>query len=172
MKKLAIFSFLAVFMAGSLCYAGNIVKIGVIDMQRVLNTSKAGKLASKELNTQGEKMQKILQEKGAEFEELKKTLTRKAMVMNAEKLAEIRRELRIKGNDLKTMDATFTEKIKKTEAQLRQKILEEVVAVAEKIGKKEGYTLILDRSEGGVIYMPDSIDITDQVITTFNKAQP
>ena len=44
-----------------------------------------------------------------------------------------------------------------------------VFEIVQEIGKKEGYLLIIEKSNAGVIYNPESIDITDKVITAYNK---
>ena len=46
------------------------------------------------------------------------------------------------------------------------KVVKDVFILAEEIGKKEGYLLIM-RSEG-VMYSPSAIDITDQIIKQLN----
>ncbi len=51
---------------------------------------------------------------------------------------------------------------------LSGKITKDVFEIAEKIGKRDGYSLIIDRRVGGVIYAPSAIDITDDVIKKYN----
>ena len=41
----------------------------------------------------------------------------------------------------------------------------------EEIGKKERYTLIMERKVGGVMYAPSAIDITDKVIRKLNALE-
>ncbi|MBW2259706.1 MAG: OmpH family outer membrane protein, partial [Deltaproteobacteria bacterium] len=49
-----------------------------------------------------------------------------------------------------------------------RQITKDVFEIVEKIGKREGYTLILDRRVGGIVYAPTAIDITDKVIKEYN----
>jgi outer membrane protein len=42
--------------------------------------------------------------------------------------------------------------------------------VAQDIGQKEGYLLIIEL--GAVVYFPETINITDKVIAAYNKAYP
>ncbi|MBI5592151.1 MAG: OmpH family outer membrane protein [Deltaproteobacteria bacterium] len=58
------------------------------------------------------------------------------------------------------------------EAPMAYKNIEEVVEVVQDIGKKEGYTLIVEKRTGGVVYAPTSIDITDSVIQIYNAQPP
>jgi len=43
-----------------------------------------------------------------------------------------------------------------------------VFEIANKMGKEEGYLLVLEKKTAGIIYHPDQIDITDQVIKKYN----
>ena len=47
-----------------------------------------------------------------------------------------------------------------------------MVELVQDIGKKEGYTLIVEKRTGGVVYAPLSIDITDAVIQIYNTQSP
>ena len=49
---------------------------------------------------------------------------------------------------------------------LMQKLQQDVTAITQEIGKKEGYLLIMDKR--GVIYTPNSVDLTDKLIQKLN----
>lgn len=70
-------------------FAANLNKIGVVDFQTILETSKVGKAAQKEIKSEGEKMEETLKEKGAEIEALKKKLERDALVIDRDTRAPI-----------------------------------------------------------------------------------
>ena len=44
-----------------------------------------------------------------------------------------------------------------------------VMDIVQKIGKKEGFLLIIEKKTAGVMYNPESIDITEKIITEYNK---
>jgi Skp family chaperone for outer membrane proteins len=48
-------------------------------------------------------------------------------------------------------------------------IFTQLSEVIEDIGKSGGYTLILEKNGAGVIYFPESVDITEDVIKELNK---
>ncbi|MBN1931216.1 MAG: OmpH family outer membrane protein [Desulfobacterales bacterium] len=160
-----IFSFFCISMSS---YAADVAKIGVVDFQRILETSSAGKDAQIEINKQGKKMEADLKEKGDEIEELKKKLERETLVMSKEMREEKEREVRIKINDFKTLQKKYLDDFKGFEAKLVRRIQEAVFNLVDDIGKKEGYLLIVEKRQGGVLYAPNSIDITDQLIQQYN----
>ena len=148
--------------------AADVAKIGVLNMQRVLSTSDAGKAAQAEIKTQRDKMLQDLKVKGAEIDALGKQFERESMVMSKEKREEKEREYRIRINDFKTLEKRYNAQSQELQKRLLNGIVKDVIALVEEIGKNEGYLLIVRRE--GVVYSPDSIDITDALIKKMNAS--
>ena len=149
-------------------YGAAIAKIGVVDFQKILSTSDAGKSAQSEINKQGIKMEDDLKKKGNEIEEIKKKLERESLVMSKESRSEREREIRIKINDIKILKKRFAQDFKLLEKKLVNLIQKDIFKIVEEIGKKEGYLLVIEKREGGVLYFPSTIDITDELIHQYN----
>jgi len=162
---ICIVSILILFSKFSL--AADVAKIGVIDFQKVLETSAAGKAIQAELKAKNEKMAVDLQKKGSEIEKISKRLERESMVMSKEMREEKEREQRIKVNDFKSLQKKYRAELQKRQVQLMQQLQTNVTDITKQIGKKEGYLLIMDKR--GVIYAPNSVDLTDKVIQQLNK---
>ncbi|MEW5733340.1 MAG: OmpH family outer membrane protein [Thermodesulfobacteriota bacterium] len=167
MMTAALVLLLALFFSGA-AMAQETGKIGILDVQRVLNASAAGKEATASLTAKGTAAQKDLLKRNDEIEELKKTLERKMLVMNPESRDEKQKELRNKILDLKDLEKKYQDDLRSMEQDLREGIMNQIMALVASIGKKEGYVLIIDKNEGGVVYAPDAIDLTDRVIQEFN----
>ena len=147
--------------------AADVAKIGVIDFQKVLETSAAGKAIQAELKAKNEKMAADLQKKGSEIEKISKRLERESMVMSKEMREEKEREQRIKVNDFKTLQKRYRSELQKLQVELMQQLQTKITAITQEVGKKEGYLLIMDKR--GVIYAPTSVDLTDKLIQRLNK---
>jgi outer membrane protein len=89
------------------------------------------------------------------------------MVMSKEAREEKEREARIKLNDFKSLQKRYRSELQNLEKKLIEKLKDDVFELVHKIGKKEGYLLII--SKIGVLYSPSTIDITDQLIKQLNK---
>ena len=48
-------------------------------------------------------------------------------------------------------------------------IVEELLKIAADIGKERGYTLIMESQKAGIIYAPDALDITDDVVKRLDR---
>jgi outer membrane protein len=146
--------------------AADVAKIGVANLQRVLETSNQGKSAQEEIKKQKDQMELELKQKGGEIEELRKQLERESMVMSKEKREEKEREIRIKINDFKSLEKRYRAQLQNLEKKLVNALLKEVSTLVEEIGKKEGYLLIINNTT--VLYSPGSINITDQLLKELN----
>jgi len=150
-------------------YGADVAKIGVVDFKRILEVSSSGKSAQAEIKSQGEKMETELKKKGSELEKLKKKIDREALVMSREMLEEKEREFRIQINDLKSLEKKYKAEFQVLNNKLVNRIKKDVFELIEEIGKKEGYLLIIEKQEAGILYSPAAIDMTDKLIIQFNK---
>ena len=146
--------------------AADVAKIGVVDFQRIFKNSSAGKALQAELKSQFNKMQAELEKKKSEIEEIQKSSERQAAVMNKEAREEKKRELQIKIYDLKNLEKKYRSELRENERKKMIKMQEIILSIARKIGKREGYLIIFDKS--AAIYVPKTLDLTDTVIQEYN----
>jgi outer membrane protein len=172
MKKIVKFimiNFILVFWGVIPSFSADVAKIGVIDFQKIAVTSSAGKLVQKKLQAKGSEFSKKLKNMQKEIVDLESKLKTESMVLNQEKRDEKGREYRIKVNDFNQAKKKLQYDLKNLEAKEIKQIQKSVFEIVQKIGKKDGFLLIIEKSNGGVIYNPGSIDITDKVILEYNK---
>ena len=166
MMMMAIVFSILFFVASS--YGADVAKIGVVDFQKILEKSDAGKKATDEINKRGKEMETDLKKRGDEIDAKKKKMEREALVMSKEMRDEKEREIRININDFKSLKTKYMNDFKQHEATLVRDIQKQVLEVVTEMGKKEGFLIIFEKREAGVLYAPDSIDITDRLIQQFN----
>ena len=151
--------------------AANVVKIGVFDLQRVINQSKKGQAAEKTLRTKYERIQKELKRSESELERLQKELESQGAMLSPDAKHEKEKTLKRKLRDFQDKYRDYTEEMKKVEYEKTQPIVDGILRAATQIGKEKGYTLILEAQKAGVIYAPDALDITDVVIKRFDSGK-
>jgi outer membrane protein len=159
---------LCLFGLSGIVYGAEVQKIGVIDLQKIIGKSNVGKRSSVEIKSQGKKMEQILKKKEAEIEELRKTVDQKALVMSNEAREAKEQDLHVKINDLKSLQRRYQDILRDLNVSLSKQITKDVFEIVEGIGKRAGYSLIIDRRAGGVVYAPNAIDITDKIIEEYN----
>ncbi len=142
------------------------VKIGVIDLQKVLEASNAGKAAQGELKAQRDKMQADLKQRGSEIQEIETRMTREAMVMSKEAREEKEREHRIKVSDFQALQRKYQADLQEVERKLMGQLQKEISGLVAEMAKKDGFNLVI--SNVGVIYYQPAINLTDRLIQELN----
>ena len=166
-KSACVIMFLFFVLFINLSSAADVAKIGVIDLQKILETSSTGKAIQSELKKEKDKMESDLKAKGAEIEKLRKRLERESMVMSKEMREEKEREQRIKINDFKILQKKYRSELQKFDVKLMNQLKSDINEIVQEIGKKGGYLLIINKF--GVLYSPGSNDLTDKLIQKLNS---
>ncbi|MBX2989188.1 MAG: OmpH family outer membrane protein [Bdellovibrionaceae bacterium] len=164
MKKMMIFA--ALIFSGA--FASAEVKVGLVDMQKAVQATSAGKKAKTELEGDFEKKKKELQKKEADLKKMGEDLEKKKSVMSEEALQKKQAEFQEEMMKYRDVVSKSQMDIQKKERDLTQPILEKMRKVIEKIAKEKGYSMILENS-AMVLFSDKGLDITDDVIKAFEK---
>ena len=154
------------FSAGA--FAAESAKIGVVKFEKIMRESSAGKMGQEELKKKSQSLKAKLEAEKSNLEEIQKGFEREFLVLSPEKKKEKEREFRIRVNDFNKMQKDFATELKNFEIALLNKMQKAVFLIAKEIGDKNGFTLIIEKKNAGVIYMSDNVDITDEVVKAYN----
>ena len=146
------------------------IKIGLIDFQQVVEQSKPGQKVEAALKQEGERMEAELTKDKEELKGLKEKLEREAMVMSREAREEKEIEFRVKARNLQDKDQRYRQEFVGKQRTEIDKLRKVVLEIAQEIGKKEGFTMIV--SKVGVLYNDPTVDLTDKVVQSLNKRMP
>ncbi|MCY3972974.1 MAG: OmpH family outer membrane protein [Candidatus Dadabacteria bacterium] len=142
-------------------------RVAIVDIQRVLLQSKAGKKARESFEKEFKKKQQILDEKSRRFERMEKELTKNLSVMNEDTLKQKSKELESTKKQLVREREDFSDDLRRNQEDMRLKFSKEIQNVVNEIGKAEGYSVILAKS--GVLFVSDGVDITEKVIELHDR---
>jgi len=149
--------------------AAELMKIGYIDLQRIVYESEAGKKAKSELDALIKSKQAVVDEKRKTLEKLKSDLEKQASALSPEARKAKQDEYEKNEREFLRFAQDSETELRKKDAELKEMIVKEVFELMDKIGKEEGYTMILDRSM--VIYGNKEIDITNIIIKKYNESK-
>ena len=144
-------------------------KIGYVDLQKALNLSSAGKEAKEKIKAKVQTYDAEVRERQEELKKLKDDLEKQAMLLSEEARNAKERDYQQKVKDYQRFTKDIQETLQQTDADLTRKILESLLKVVQEVGKSEGYTLVLEKTESSIVYADESIDISDEVIKAFDK---
>jgi outer membrane protein len=135
-------------------------KIAYVDLQRTLSETAVGKKAKKKLEDDKVKKQGELKKKEKELTAFAAELDKQRAVLKPDVLRKREQELQQKYVGLQELYMQLQQDLAKQEAQLVREIFAKAGPIIEKIAKKDGYTLILEKNESAVLFAADGMDIT------------
>ncbi len=147
-------------------------KIGVVDLQRCLNESRMGKKYKAEFTAEADRRKAELEKEEADLKALREEIEKQGLVLSETARAEKERAYKERLAAFKAKFQESQQALQRKDQELTRRILRDLQKVVQKLGETEGYTLILERQEGGVLFLPKAIDITDEVIRRYDEGLP
>ena len=144
------------------------LKVGIVDLQRALNESAAGKKAKEQFKGEFDKMQNSLKSEKERLDRMKDDLEKQSVVLKADERKAKAEEFDRRQRDLRRKLEDSDAELRKKDQELTGSILKDLAVVIQEIGEREGYTLVLENSSSSVLYGSKSIDMTDSVIKAFD----
>lgn len=143
-------------------------KAGVVNLQKAIQSTSAGKKAKTELEADFEKKKKDLQKKEGDLKKMQEDIEKKKSVLSEEVLAKKQDEFREEMMKFQQVVQKNQGEIQKKEQELTQPILEKMKKIIEKMSKDKGYSIVLENT-AMVLYVDSANDLTDDVIKAFEK---
>jgi outer membrane protein len=145
------------------------IRIGYIDVQRVLARSSAGVAAREQLEKERAGIQKEMDGRRQELEKLRDEIEKKGPLMTADARRDKQEQFERKRRDAARAADDFQKELEKREATLLQKVLQEMGGVIERVGKEKNYYMIVEKRNAGVLYATTDADLTDEVIRAYDR---
>ena len=146
-------------------------KIGVVDMQRALMETEDGRKAKDQLKKIFDQRQKTLDQQQLDLKSMKDNLDKQHEVLSREVLEKKMGELQKALADLQQTYVEFQRELAAKEGEMTRPILDRMQRIMRRMGQADGYALILERGEAGVVYVPTSYDLTDVLIQRYNAGE-
>ena len=146
-------------------------KIGYIDLQAVVRDSKAGKAAKASFESEFKTKRDIIEQKTRALENMKQDFIKNSSVMNETTRIQKADQIDKKEKDLNRTREDFREALQKKDLELTQKILKDIEGIISRIGTQDGYTIIFERTEAGIIFGSPTADITSKVVQAYNTGK-
>jgi outer membrane protein len=140
-------------------------KIAVVDMQRVLNETAAGKQARKDLETASSAKQKKLDKLQKKFEEGQAALGK----LQGDALLAAQEKLQSDYYELQSMYMTLQQELAEQEGRTLEKMYGNCQTLTKDLAKEMSLDLVLIRDQSTVLFVAEGVDITDEIIKRYDK---
>ena len=145
------------------------VKIGVFDMQVIMVKSLNGANIKKELENKKDYYTKQIRKKEKELKSMKKDLEKKSMLLSKDAREEAEKKYQKKLRDLKLYASDSENELKQLYQEKTQWLIHDILTFARDFAKKNNFTILIERQEGGVVYVAKKIDVTDELLKACNE---
>ena len=168
-NRIVVFAFAAFVLASTASTVdAQKVKIGVVDLQRAINETEDGRQAKRRLTKLFEERQKKLDGAQNSLKAQKESIERQQDVLSEDALKKKVEKYQEDLMALQTEYVDYQRELSTSEAELTKKILDKMQAILRRIGQTDGYTIIIEANEGGVVWVPSNLDLTDVLIQRYN----
>jgi outer membrane protein len=144
---------------------------GVIDSQRIVEEYDAARDARQQMEKFVRDVEREISDKQRELQRMQEDFYSQQML-----LGEAARSQRMQ--ELEAAKAEYFRFQEQVETRVQQEydtklgeIIEQVKTIAERIGKEEGFGIIIDKAAFSVLYIDDSIDLTNRVLTALARGE-
>jgi len=144
-------------------------KLGYVDMEKAVNESKAGKEARAKFLKYMKKKREESEKKKKELTSMKQILEKQGALLAEDVRVEKEREYQKKVREYQLYLKNLRDDARTKEMEMSKKIIREIQKVIFSYAKKGGYAMIFEKSRSGLLYAPDSLDLTDTIIKIYDQ---
>jgi outer membrane protein len=141
-------------------------KFAYVDVQRALNECDAGKRAKAEFQGRVTSLEGRLQRQQNEVQSLKDEMEKKGMLMNPDQRQSLQDQYMEKLKNFERDYKDSKDELQAKDQEVTAKIVHDLAQVIRTLGERDNYTMVFEK--GSILWGAPSIDITDQVIRSYN----
>ncbi|MBI4357532.1 MAG: OmpH family outer membrane protein [Gammaproteobacteria bacterium] len=145
-------------------------KIGVIDMNEVLQKSPQRQALATELQNEFTPQRKLVMDLDKELQKLEEKAKRDGTILSQAERNQLEQTLLEKRKDLKRAQENYQEDLALQENKKAQKLFQEIGTLIDEMAQKEHYDLIV-RREAAPFYVSKRVDITEKVVQALQQGK-
>jgi len=146
-------------------------KVAVIDVQRVVTESDPGKEVMQRLKGLTDAKSQEGQALQQEMATLQDQFNKQRFTVSEARQAEMSKEIEDKQILIRRFQDDAQREVQEAQRRELGNLEERILPIINQVGQEQGFTLIFNKFQSGLVYADEAIDITDDVIRRFNTAQ-
>jgi outer membrane protein len=171
MKRIITVFVFSLFIAlASAAFAADGLKIGSVDIQKVLILSDAGKEAKEQLAGKGNRYEAEKNSREEELKKLKGELEKQSVVL-ADDARKAKEQLFMqKRKELDRFLKDAQEDLQSKNDELTSRLVEQIVKVIQNYGREKGYSFVFVKNDS-MVFVDEKADLTDEILKAFNGSR-
>ncbi len=154
--------------ASSASLAQEKFRVGIVDMRKVLVESQAGKRVKDEMGKLVKQKQDELIKQEQQLKGLQEAYEKEQLLMTDEQRKKKQDEMQQKLAALQKQSQEAQRELGKKDQEFTRKAVGEIRPIVEEIAKAEKVKIVYERGESSVLYVEESVDLTDKVIKAYD----
>jgi outer membrane protein len=146
-------------------------KVAVIDVQRLVFESKAGKEVLETLKNLSEQKRAEAEALQQEIEDLRERIARGRMSLSEDRLSEMEKQLEDKLIAYQRFEDDAEREMEEEKQAAFSRIENQMMPIITQIGQEFEYTLIFNKFNSGLLFALDEADITDLILERFDDSR-
>jgi len=152
------------------------LKVGVVEPQKVLDSTKAGKKIKDAMDDYLKTRQKVLDQDADDLKKLQEDLVKQGTVLSAEAKRDKEEAIQRKAGEYQRKLSQYNQEVQNKRREMLEQFSKQLDQVVRAIAEKEKLSLVVEKGGNGsaafVIYSHPSLDLTDRVIKELDKGAP
>lgn len=148
-------------------------KIGVINSQRLLNETSAGKKAKENLTAFSKNRQALMELEEKELRRMEEDFVKQSSVLSPAAKRDREEQFRRRMQEYQQKAAELNREVQEKQKDVLEGFRDKIEMIVAKVAKRLGLQVVVDKSKGGpTIYHEEGLDISEPVIEEFNREYP
>jgi outer membrane protein len=145
-------------------------KIGVIEVQRIVQESAIGKESLARVQKLQQTKQEDLTRRQKELRDLETKIQEQGKSLSEDAMEKLQKEYQAKAVELKRFQDDAQKELEESQRKELGDLEKRIMPVINEVAREQGYQLVFNKFNSGLLFADDkSVDLTEAVITKFNS---
>jgi outer membrane protein len=171
MKKILTCCLLVLALAlASSVFAADEVRLGSVDVQKIMILSDAGKEAKVQLDMKARKAQMEANSREDELKKLKTELEKPSVILTEKERSTKEKFYEQRLQEYQQFVKSAKEEIQEKNTELTKWIAGDIIKIVQDYGQKKGYLFIFVKNDT-MLYLDKKVDLTDEILKALNASK-
>lgn len=145
-------------------------KIGVIEVQKIVQESAIGKESLARVQKVQQAKQDELVKRQKELRDLEQKIQDQGKSLSEDAMEKLQKDYQAKALDLKRFQDDAQRELEESQRKELADLEKRIMPVINEVAREQGYALVFNKFNSGLLYADDkSVDLTEAIITKFNS---
>jgi outer membrane protein len=145
------------------------MKIGILEVQRIVADSAVGKESLARVQRVQVQKQEELTKRQNDLRDLEKKIQEQNKSLSEEALDKLQKDYQAKALEFKRTQDDAQRELEELQKKELTELEKKVMPVIDAVAKENGYHLVFNKFQSGLLFADPSTDLTELVITKFNS---